>query len=397
MKFLTFVTVAVCLLLGMFGCNNASPSPTNAAPPVMTPGYVDMAGRPRIASWLAKKDEIIAVNQPYSLVMSGWFTPEEAAQLKAVNPEMMLLSGLSLNWVWDNPDWMTFLLTVASYGREQPFRISEDMYLTGPGGERCAFGWASAEWGHEEIYAMDPRSPAWIELITAFYQTVLEQPQHDGIIVDMVLEKSLCPEAISDEKWVTASREIMARVDEFNTMDKLVIFNSGRDFSEIDAYADFLDGFLMENFMGDQLTTTFSEGLQAAETGYLVIYAVDTDNTGIQNPAKMRLGLTLSLMHDNTYFAYDFGFRDHGQGWWFAEYDVDLGNPLGDFYREGEAFYRNFEHGVVVASPDSETTVSFDQDMVDITTGETASLFIVEKGDGRIYLKTTSRINSADY
>ena len=112
---------------------------------------------------------------------------------------MILLAGLSANWVWDNAEWISFLTSVASYGNE-PMAITEDMYLHNPAGERCSFGWASQAWGQEEIYAMDPGNEKWVQLITSFYKNVLEQPQHDGIIVDMVVEQNFwCPEAISAE------------------------------------------------------------------------------------------------------------------------------------------------------------------------------------------------------
>jgi hypothetical protein len=121
--------------------------------------------------------------------MTAWFTSEEAEEIRAQNPNVKLLAGLSVNWVWDNPDWMMLLETIANYGKEEPIEIKDSMYLKKPGGERCAFGWASEEWGHEEIYAMDPRNSEWIELITSFYKTILEQPYHDGIIVDVVSER----------------------------------------------------------------------------------------------------------------------------------------------------------------------------------------------------------------
>ncbi len=36
---------------------------------------------PKIASWLAKKDEIISGKHPYDLVMTAWFMPEEAEKM----------------------------------------------------------------------------------------------------------------------------------------------------------------------------------------------------------------------------------------------------------------------------------------------------------------------------
>jgi hypothetical protein len=342
---------------------------------------------PKIASWLAKKDEIITSKKPYDLVMTGWLTPEEAAQIKSQNPDAILLAGLSVNWVWDNRDWMTFLVTAASYGREPPFVIDEKMYLHHPDGTRCAFGWASGEWGQEEIYAMDPRNTEWVELITSFYKNVVDQPQHDGIIIDMVTEKSLFPDVISDEEWVDATVRILQQIKKINTLHKPVIMNAGRDFTDIDAYGEFISGYLMENFMGSQLKSIFDEGLAAAGGDFIVIYAVDTDDTGIKDMNKMRLGLVLSLLNDNTYFTYDFGPRDHGQAWWFPEYDVNLGSPLGDYYRQGDAYYREFENGTIVTSPYSRTDVSFTGELTDVTTGEKSDSFTIEEGDGRIFIK----------
>lgn len=343
---------------------------------------------PKIASWLSKKDEIIAGKHPYDLVMTAWFTPEEAKKIKLANPNSKILAGLSANWVWDNRDWMTFLKTAANYGKKEPIEITEEMYLHKLNGERCAFGWASSKLGQEEIYAMDPRNDKWVEFIISFYKNVLDQATHDGIIVDMVTEKQWwCPEAISDEEWLNATKNIFSKIEKFNTKDKLVIMNAGKDLQDIDEFGEYFDGYLMENFMGNQMKTKFEDGLAAAGSKYIVIYGVDTDDTGRKDLKKMRLGLTLSLLNDNTYFTYDFGPRDHGNDWWFPEYDVDLGKSVGEYYKKENAYYRNFEKGVVVSSPDSDTTVVFDEEYTDITSGIISTIFTIHKGDGRIFVK----------
>ena len=113
---------------------------------------------PKIASFLAKKDEVINSEKAFDLVITGWITQEEANKIKSHNPNAILLSGLTVNWVYDSYEWKTFLTTVANYGRKSPIEISEDMYLHNLGGDRCAFGWRSEEFGTGEIYAMDPRS-----------------------------------------------------------------------------------------------------------------------------------------------------------------------------------------------------------------------------------------------
>ena len=90
--------------------------------------------------------------------------------------------------------------------------------------------------------------------------------------------------------------------------------------------------------------------------------------------------------HRRQLFAYDFGPRDHGQAWWYDEYNVELGEPLGRYYQEGEAYYRELENGVVVAAPHSGTTVTLSTQHTDASSGDTASVFRVQSGDGRIYV-----------
>ena len=385
-KLYTILIFAMLACMLPAGCENGWDEEITPEKTTETPA-VTIVVFPKIASWLAQKEELISSGKPFDMVMTSFVTPEEAEALKANNPDVEIYAGLTTNWILAQEGWMKFLTTVASYGRETPFEIKESMFLRDEEGGRCAFGWASEEWGHEEIYAMDPRNAEWVELIVVFYKNVLDQPQHDGIIVDMVIEKAWCPGSISDEEWVAATRDIMARIREVNTQNKPVIFNSGRDLSEIDEYGDFMDGYVMENCLGEQFGASFDEGLAAADGEYTVIYAVDTDDTGIKDVNRMRLGLTLSLLNDNTFVAYDIGPRDHGDAWWFPEYDAELGLPLGKYYKQDNGYRREFEKGTVVCAPHEDVNISFTEARTDVSTGQRGTSFTVNKGDGRIFVR----------
>ena len=63
--------------------------------PTEAPAADEASDYPKIASWLAKKDELIESGKPYDLVMACWFTPEEAARLRENNPDVLLLAGLT--------------------------------------------------------------------------------------------------------------------------------------------------------------------------------------------------------------------------------------------------------------------------------------------------------------
>jgi len=97
--------------------------------------------------------------------------------------------------------------------------------------------------------------------------------------------------------------------------------------------------------------------------------------------------LILAGLSLNTYFTYDVGPRDHGQAWWFDEYDVRLGKPLGKYYKKDNAYWREFEKGIVVSSPNSDTAINFDKEYTDISTNKKSASFIVDKGDGRIFIE----------
>ena len=117
---------------------------------------------------------------------------------------------------------------------------------------------------------------------------------------------------------------------------------------------------------------------------------MDTDDEGEIDLPRFRTGLVASLLTDNTYFAFDFGSRDHGgvTDWWFEDYyDADLGEPIGPYELEGGAYIRDFENGVVVAAGDVPAVVSLNSAHVDVATGATGTDFTVPELDARIYVK----------
>ena len=390
------MSIGVILIITLLGCtgNGSTNGPTPDSGSTVT--STSEAKYPKIASWVAKKDEIIKSKKPYDFIMGDWFTAEEAQMIRSQNPTIKILAGAAISWVNEDKSYINYLETLGNLGASKKIEISDEMYLKKPNGEKCPFGWASDEFQQKEFYVMDPRNPQWIGLMTSFYENILAQPHHDGITFDMVSETSPCPEAISDKEWLEATKEFMEGIKNINTKKKLVIINSGGYLSLIDEYSEYFDGFVLEKFLGKPFKkgwpsgANFQQGLVDAQSGKITIYAVDTDDTGIKDMNRMRLGLTLSLLNDNTYFIYDFGPRNHGQAWWFPEYDANLGVPLGTYCEKDNAYWREFENGIVVSSPDTDVTVTFDTIHTDITTNEKSQTFEISQGDGRIFIKSNS-------
>ncbi len=56
--------------------------------------------------------------------------------------------------------------------------------------------------------------------------------------------------------------------------------------------------------------------------------ADDTVNSGVQNFRQIRFLISQQPVMGDGYFAYDFGPQNHGQTWWYDEYDNGAGSSL---------------------------------------------------------------------
>ncbi len=363
------------------------------------------ARTPRLALWLAKKDDLLANPQAkFDLVMTAWFEQQEANTLVSRHPSAKLLAGLSHTWIWDNPGWLSFLIIVANQGNPNgALQITDDMYLMFDDDGDGALDRRCSPPGWNEIYAMDPRHPKWRELILAFYRTVADQAQHDGVIMDMLDVYPFCEGArslgvsapLDAQGWVSAQEELLALIRENTPSEKWVFANAGRDFGEDSPFPKYLNGYLLENFLGSW-GAGLEEGLRSAQRAlettqppHIVVFAVDTDDTGKVDWNRFRVGLAASLLMDNTYFAFDFGAKDHGAvtNWWFPNYyDIALGKPLGQYTLEGGNYRRNFDKGVVVIAQASEMILKFETEYKDIETENVGKEFHVSQGDARIFI-----------
>jgi hypothetical protein len=390
------------ILSAVAGCagGGSTTQPTQAPAPNRTP---------RLALWLADKSELTArPDAAYDLVMGGWFEPAEAGVVESRRPSARVLAGLTATWTLDDAGWQGLLVGVANGGDANgPLQIGGDMYLMlDEDGDGTLDGPCTLP-GWDDIKAMDPRAPAWRDLILAFYENVARQPQHDGVVVDMVDANPFCDGGwsgavatpIDAATWVSAQADLLGAIRDEVPADKWLIANAGHDFPEGSAFPAHLNGYLLENFLGSW-GAGLEEGLASADRAldttrapHAVVFAVDTDDTGTIDWARFRTGLAASLLMDNTYFAFDYGSRDHGgvEDWWFPQYyDVDLGDPEGTYSLSDGVYRRDFEGGTVVVAAGAAAHLIFEGPHVDVATGTTASTFDVPKGDAGIFRHATA-------
>lgn len=178
------------------------------------------------------------------------------------------------------------------------------------------------------------------------------------------------------------------------------------------AYTAELNGKLMENFnpsFWEPIMNTYKSNFQGVISPRVNIINANTSNTGKLNDyKKMRFGLTSALLEDG-YYSFDYGDQDHGQLWWYDEYDVDLGRPAGLAVSQSnnqtykpDVWQRDFEHGtVVVNSANDERTIDLGGDYeklrgkqdASVNDGSIVSEINIAGKDGQLLLKTFAAIN----
>lgn len=129
-------------------------------------------------------------------------------------------------------------------------------------------------------------------------------------------------------------------------------------------YLNYLDGAMLENFAADWQSgylpeqdwlnqLELVEKTQALGKGIILV-----TQGNINDEQRMQFGLASFLLVNNgsAYFRYsnDQAYRDL---WWYAQYESDLGQPLGPRYAEGSQWRRDFEHGYVLANPTDHSSL----------------------------------------
>jgi len=103
---------------------------------------------------------------------------------------------------------------------------------------------------------------------------------------------------------------------------------------------------------------------------------------------RMRFGLAFALLGDG-HFTFQLHTRWLGQQWWYPEYDIPIGKPLGAYYKHADGTYRrDYENAVVVLNNTyHDIQPHFDQTMRDGTTSWVGRDFNLPSKDGRIYIR----------
>jgi len=301
--------------------------------------------------------------------------------------------------------------------------VSNDWWLNNDLGEAVIFdGWPT-------IKFVDGGS-GWNEYLSSLIVSTISEDEWDGVFYDMVFADlswldggniDINRDGRRDSKnyidsyWHDHMGELLEKTKEKLGSKKLVA-----SVNRAENYEKDLNGVMYENFpapwLGDEVWPMLIDQYvnklpkRHVEPQMSVINS-NTNNTGNRdNYREMRFGLTSTLLGDG-YFCFDFGDKNHGQTWWYDEYDVNLGRAEGRAYnlldknddkmRKG-LWRRDFENGIaIVNSTDKSQTHIFKKEQFEkingtqdrsINDGRKISWINIPSNDGVVLLKINTDI-----
>ena len=400
MRHVISLGLVLIMIAVVIGCNDEEESPPIATPTataeptaLITPTAEPTATitdeilhqtYPHIAGYVKDGKDLLQIQESnYDIVYSSNIDEDTAQELKQRNQDIIILYQGPVNYMFDS----AILIIEATTGKE----ITDEFWLKDVEGDRC--GWGMNEIGLPELWAVDITKDENIETMASFYANILEyQPQYEGLFFDVIEEFSRC-DSVADSQWVSQTTMLLKAVRE-KIGDKIILTNSGFNYKTNTPYLQYLNGYAMESFLSG--AAGFDEGLETVDlvlektlNPHILVYTHYGENTVTKETvpiSNMRLALCLSLLNDNTYLHYDSKMEDIGNVMWQPEFGARLGQPLGEYYEKDNAYFRDFENGVVVCVPHTDIEVIFDVEMTDITTDTTSTTFNIAEGDGRIYI-----------
>ena len=337
--------------------------------------------------------------------------PDLLRRLRQLNPDIVLLAYITPQEI----------ITNASNSSSQMRRsfasgIKNDWYLYDSGGSKLSW-WSGT-------YLLNVTQSSLTDYMSSFVaDEILDSGLWDGVFYDNAWEtigwalnnKDLDIDrdgqndyyTAVDAKWRQGLNDLYKKTRSKTNSSHIIVGNGITK-----AYADNLNGIMLENFSGsewERFMQAYEYNNDRGHNDTINIVNSNTSNSGNQNDyQKMRFGFTSTLLEDG-YFSFDHGDQDHGQTWWYDEYDVDLGNPISkstskqsySTYKE-DVWRRNFENGIsIVNSTGSNQTIDLGGEYekihgaqdARINDGAIVSEVSVPSEDGLVLLKTFETLN----
>lgn len=296
----------------------------------------------------AERDQLLALGAPRPILQYLRFDAIHALENCEARPrrnQVAYLAGDYCRISRDHPDW--FLLNRAG---ARIFQFFED----------------------QAYVMMDPGSAGWREFFLERVRDSQSDPNWGGVFLDN-LEVTFAfresagefPLAYPDEKnYLAASQGMLEFLQReyFQPNQKLLFANiaARKDDADWMSYIAHLDGAMHEGWAVDwpdryrsadkwEKQMVLAEETQAAGKFILLVSQGTQADVDLQ-----RFAYASYLLVNNGRAAFRFGNSGHYRdAWFYSNYYIELGQPLGPRYRDGDAWRRDFVNGSVLVNPET--------------------------------------------
>lgn len=220
-----------------------------------------------------------------------------------------------------------------------------------------------------------------------------------------------------DAAWSEGFKKVLIKTKEL-TGDDFIIVGNGRVY---EGYQRLLNGMMLESFPSSwEADGTWTGSMKS----YLKIPtlnlapAVTVVNSSSKNQAdyrRFRFGFASTLL-GNGFYSFDYDISDHGQTWWYDEYDINLGPAKSAAYNllnnrgtelQSGLWRRDFKYGsAIVNSTNKEQLYVFQKEEVGkikgsqdakFNTGLKINYLKLAPQDGAIILNLSTTINNSAF
>jgi hypothetical protein len=298
--------------------------------------------------------------------------PDQIRALRTLNPNIRIIAYI------DSSDIASARFVEETYlpGYKLAHRLPEEWFLH-RGKERVGY-WSGA-WmlNNTDVSPKDSSGKRWSDYLPEFIQTELwSSGLWDGFFLDNALigptwfvgnglDMNGDGKADNDAEvnaswksgWIRMAKDLRSRLG-----SKAILVGNGAS-----EYSQYLNGVLFENFPTNGWSNTMKGYTSAVNGSQKPVFSCVNSNSNNTNNAadyrSMRMGLISTMLSDG-YYSFDYGDRDHGQAWWYDEYDASLGGATGAMssltspsnaaIADG-VWWREYEKGAVVVNSTSKT------------------------------------------
>ncbi|MBU0731982.1 putative glycoside hydrolase family 15 protein [Patescibacteria group bacterium] len=376
---------------------------------------------PKVANWYFKwdiSDKKVDELAKYDMLLidmeTAYYSRDNLVKIKEENPDIILLAYLSP--VDIRKDATSFKENNYHKRIGEAIEAHPEWILRQTNGN-------PAEWWPGN-YILDITNQEYRQWMADFVQEeIADDPIWDGIFYDNLwdgidwLDQDV---GFHDEKWRSSMKKLLKRTRNEAKKEQPKFIISGN--SGITYYKQ-LNGSALENFPN----TSYGDWTWSMEKYMFIIKNAEydpkyglintnTDGSGKKtNYRKMRYGLASALMA-NGFSSFDDGDESHTQTWWYDEYNVALGQPLGPAYNtlnvnhpkkvQKGVWRRDYENGIVLLNSTKKKRkvnletgyekITGTQD-TEVNNGKNVGQVTIPKRDGLVLLGRINQIENAPY